>query len=378
VSWEIRKGDCMSHLAAMDSSSVDHVICDPPYEMEAHTLQRRVRGKNGIGLDFSQLDFAAITDPQRTAVAAEIVRVSKGWILVFCQVEAAMKWRDALVLAGAAYKRTCIWVKPDGQPQYTGDRPGMGYESIVACYKRQKSTWNGGGKCGVFTANKNENADGNVHPTQKPIVLMEQLVRLFTDYGDTILDPFCGSGSTGVAAVRCGRNFIGIEMLDKYHDVAVKRLSGTHEQVEIAYRKRKKAKNLNLFGGNDGKETASGGQVEEGGPLPGDLLDPGRGEAGAQGEGEGPQDIDGGAVLRSDGDQVRPEDGRAQGEAQQEGDPFDEDEGPETHGEDSADEPWICVCGHEAGHHDDEPHGCWDCACEAWERAEADDFKRGW
>jgi hypothetical protein len=52
-----------------------------------------------------------------------------------------MKWRAALEAAGAVYKRTCIWVKPDGKPQYSGDRPGTGYEGIVACHAPGRSTW---------------------------------------------------------------------------------------------------------------------------------------------------------------------------------------------------------------------------------------------
>lgn len=51
------------------------------------------------------------------------------------------------------YKRTCPWVKPDGKPQYSGDRPGIGYESIVACHAPGRSTWNGGGSHGVFIVN---------------------------------------------------------------------------------------------------------------------------------------------------------------------------------------------------------------------------------
>jgi hypothetical protein len=52
-----------------------------------------------------------------------MARLARRWILVFCQVEAAMKWRAALEAGGAVYKRTCQWIKPDGKPQYSGDRP---------------------------------------------------------------------------------------------------------------------------------------------------------------------------------------------------------------------------------------------------------------
>jgi DNA modification methylase len=62
---------------------------------------------------------------------------------------------------------------------------------------------------------------------------MEAMVRDFTDRGETILDPFAGSGTTGVAAIRNGRNFIGWEKDPKYHAIADRRLRGTKEQLEL-------------------------------------------------------------------------------------------------------------------------------------------------
>jgi site-specific DNA-methyltransferase (adenine-specific) len=226
--WTLSLGDCLSPdgLASLADGSVDHVICDPPYEAEAHTLQRRVRRGN------EPLSFEPLSEETRAAAAAHIARVARRWILVFCQVEAAMKWRDVLVAAGAVYRRSCVWIKPDGMPQYSGDRPGMGYETIIACHAPGRSRWNGGGSHGVFINNKHD-ADRSGHETQKPGSLMEKLVALFTDPGDLVCDPFAGSGTTGVAAIRRGRRFIGWERDPKYHAVAVKRLSAAREQLRM-------------------------------------------------------------------------------------------------------------------------------------------------
>jgi DNA modification methylase len=72
------------------------------------------------------------------------------------------------------------------------------------------------------------NADGHgvrrVHPTQKPIKLMEEIIDQFTKPGDTVLDPFMGSGTTGVACVRTGRNFIGIEIDPDFYKIASERI----------------------------------------------------------------------------------------------------------------------------------------------------------
>ena len=67
-------------------------------------------------------------------------------------------------------------------------------------------------------------AKGSLHPTQKPVALMEYLIRTYTNPGETVLDPFMGSGTTGVAAKNLGRKFIGIELDQGYFDIAVKRI----------------------------------------------------------------------------------------------------------------------------------------------------------
>lgn len=239
MTWTLHNSDCLdpvTGLASLADGSVDHVICDPPYEAEAHTLQRRVRRATADDgdrvLEVEALDFAPMLEADRIAVAVQMARVARRWILVFCQAEAVAAWRDSLVAAGAVYKRSCVWVKPDGMPQLTGDRPAMGYESIVAAHAPGKSKWNGGGQHGVFVVNKND-SDRSGHPTQKPDALMSKLVRLFTDAGETVCDPFAGSGTTGLAALRLGRKFIGWERDQKYHAIATKRIANAREQIEL-------------------------------------------------------------------------------------------------------------------------------------------------
>src|SRR5690606_28972713 len=114
-------------------------------------------GRDTRAARVAELPFAPIDDDTRKAVGAHLGAMALRWSLVFCQIEAAMRWRAAVELGGAKYKRTCIWNKPDGQPQLSGDRPGMGYESIVVCHAPGRSRWNGGGRLGVFTYAKSEN-----------------------------------------------------------------------------------------------------------------------------------------------------------------------------------------------------------------------------
>jgi site-specific DNA-methyltransferase (adenine-specific) len=201
----------------------DLALTDPPYEAEAHTLQRRVKREGGV-MAVEALPFSPLTEDIRQDVAAGLSVAVSGWVLVFCQVEAAMRWREVLERAGLTYKRTCVWVKPDGMPQYSGDRPGMGYESIVAAHSSGRSEWNGGGRHGVFIHTKNDGAGPAPHPTTKPQRLMRELVGLFSKPGDLVLDPFAGSGSTLVAAKNLGRRAVGVEISEAYCEIAAKRL----------------------------------------------------------------------------------------------------------------------------------------------------------
>jgi site-specific DNA-methyltransferase (adenine-specific) len=229
----------------MPDGSVDHVITDPPYEAEAHNLQRRKTGtrvdgsgawqRRGGATVQAPINFAPMSEALRVAVGVEIARIARRWVLVFCQSEAAMLWRSAL--EPLKYKRTCVWVKPDGMPQLTGDRPGMGYESIVCAHRKGRSVWNGGGRTGVFVHMSKDYGGGAGiradHPTTKPQSLMCELIGLFTDPGETIMDPFSGSGSTGVAALRLGRSFIGMEKDPAYYETAHARLSAESSGITL-------------------------------------------------------------------------------------------------------------------------------------------------
>jgi site-specific DNA-methyltransferase (adenine-specific) len=235
-------GSCALYLADFRTAlptldSCNHCITDPPYEEEAHTKGRRLLGKQRNGnrtVEYGALDFAAITDDLRGAFCKEMARICSGWILAFCQAEAVGEWRDSLVDAGCKYRRSMIWRKPDGPPQFTGDRPGMGYESIVAAWAGEgRSIWNGGGKHGVFEHPQRDNNNPKKHMTQKPIRLMLELVSLFTNPGETVIDPFMGSGTTLVACAKSHRRGIGIEMEEGYFDIACQRVRDAYAQPDM-------------------------------------------------------------------------------------------------------------------------------------------------
>lgn len=232
MTWTLHHGDCLdpvAGLASLADKSVDVTITDPPYEAESHNKGRRIMNPRTKEIRESALTFAKITEAERIGLAREAIRVSRRWVLIFAQLEGVQKWRDAVEMAGGRYIRTMIWIKPNGQPQLTGDRPGVGYECIVVAHaSKGRMRWNGGGKRGfiIMPTEANFSQVERVHETQKPIDLMLELVADFSDPGDLILDPFAGSGTTAIAALMLGRRFIGWERDDNYHAIATRRISG--------------------------------------------------------------------------------------------------------------------------------------------------------
>ena len=231
MSWTLHSGNCIDGLATVADRSIDITITDPPYSAHVHNSQRRgLSAHAGEFCERRELDFESLTDEVRIAAAQHFARITRRWIAVFSDTESAHLWREALEAAGAEYIRTAFWHKVGGAPQFTGDRPAVALEAITLCHRRGRKRWNGGGKQGLYSVPiVVGRGDGTVrmHPTQKPLRLMEQLVVDFSDPGETVLDPFAGSGTTGVAAVTLGRDFVGWEMDADHHRNAQARLEAT-------------------------------------------------------------------------------------------------------------------------------------------------------
>jgi site-specific DNA-methyltransferase (adenine-specific) len=227
------QGDCLAVMPLL--SKVDHVICDPPYEALVHENNKRLstgRQLKDKRNPFTAWNFDAVDDI-RADFCAAVKAASNGWFVAFCIIEGVKPWEYEINEAGMKYKRACLWIKPDGMPQFNGQCPGIGYECFVTAWAGAgHSKWNGGGKHGVYYCNKGEGRFGG-HPTEKPVRLMVGIVEDFTQPKQTVLDPFMGSGTTGVACIRTGRSFIGIEKDSTYFDIACERVQKAYDQPDF-------------------------------------------------------------------------------------------------------------------------------------------------
>ena len=215
-------GDCLEILPTL--GPVDAVVTDPPYgSKETHsahlssiTLRNGEPARQALGFDGFNLE-------QFINISRCLVDKSRRWVVMSCE------WQYIHALPNLI--RMGIWRKRDGAPQFTGDRPGTGWEGVAILHRDGKKHWNGGGKHAFWDWPKAQNDSG--HPTGKPIGLVSEWVKDFTDAGEVVLDPFMGSGTTGVACANLGRKFIGIEIEPKYFDIACKRIDAAYAQGRL-------------------------------------------------------------------------------------------------------------------------------------------------
>jgi site-specific DNA-methyltransferase (adenine-specific) len=236
--WEIIHGDSLSALRAMEARSVSAIITDPPYCSGGSTeTSRRQASSQGIAserIQSGEVEWFAgdnMTTPglvwllRSMAFEAERLLVPGGTMLVFCDWRMWANLAPALESGGLRLQNMIVWDK-GGAGMGTGFKPT--HELII-------NLSNGPGKFHDLRGS-NVLRFGRVHgskkdhPTQKPVELMQALVRVSAPAGGLVVDPFNGSGSTGVACIREGRRYVGIERSAEYCEVSRVRLRAQHEQ----------------------------------------------------------------------------------------------------------------------------------------------------
>ena len=212
----IYHGDCLDVLPLLEQ--VDHVITDPPYNVRAEDID--IVGRSAMRRDFGEWDDEWSPRPSLT----EWYRLMRegGSVLAFTSDRLISEYRTAEFKP----RGTIVWLKDNPAPS---PRPGyvQATEWIVWLQKEgQRCVWNATG----YTPNVLRypicaGLERGSHPTQKPLRLMRSLVEQYSKPLETILDPFMGSGTTLRAAKDLGRKAIGIEIEERYCEIAAKRLS---------------------------------------------------------------------------------------------------------------------------------------------------------
>ena len=252
---DLHHGDCLDVLAGMQDGSVDVILTDPPYAQDVYlrsaaAAKHQLTGPNPCGRpSLAAMAAGAIgsIDTLAAPVAAHVARLTKRWALVFSDVEFCHEWRRLLELEGMRYVRTGGWAKLYAMPQMSGDRPAVGFEPCTIVHAQGPMRWNGGGLPALWTYPIAKGKARPEHPCPKPLPLMRRLVELFTDPGDVVLDPFMGSGTTGVACKELGRDFIGIELDAEYYRIAKARIEAARHKPGLCFERTKRRKDRRLI-----------------------------------------------------------------------------------------------------------------------------------
>jgi len=216
----IYHGDAAEILPELEDQSVDLVLTDPPYSAKTHQAVNRSASVLGIG---TELGFESMTNAELYGTFAELGRITRRWIIATLDMTTAAEFLlDPPI--GLRTLRLGAWLKLTSMPQLSGDRPALGWEPIAYMHRAdERARWNGGGRAGNYVLNA-VTADRTGHPTPKPLSMYADFARLFSDPGDLILDPFAGSGTSLRAAKDEGRRAIGIELNERWCEVAARRL----------------------------------------------------------------------------------------------------------------------------------------------------------
>ena len=209
-------GDCLEILPTL--GKVDAVIADPPYLIHAG------KGGGAFGNRAHLVNTGGFTDG---GVNYDFLSEFSNWFS-FCS---RLQLPELLNAATKNERWNLItWAKPNPVPtcnnKYLPD-----VEFIVHSFAKGGLHGEMKDKQSFFHEPAGVKTSG--HPNEKPIVLMEKLVRLGSCFGETILDPFMGSGTTGVAAIQMGRKFIGMEREERYFNIACKRIEAAYAQGQL-------------------------------------------------------------------------------------------------------------------------------------------------
>lgn len=226
-------GECIETMRTLPDGSIDCVLCDLPYGT--------TRNKWDAVIDFDALweQYKRITKPN-----AAIVLFADGMFTAKLMLSNPKLWRYNLIWDK---QRCCDFLNANRKPLKSHEDICVFYQKqptynkqcwISKPYKRQKNGTlsDNYGKRGVAFS-ESENGERNpltilsfprdgkrLHPTQKPVALLEWIVKTYTNAGDTVLDNCMGVGSTGVACLNTGRNFVGIELDKTYFETARRRI----------------------------------------------------------------------------------------------------------------------------------------------------------
>jgi len=251
------QGDCVEELKKLSDNSIDLIFADPPYNMQLENALYRPNNTKVDGVDDEWDKFGSFSeyDDFCTAWLKECRRILKetGTIWVIGTYHNIFRVGNIMLNLGYWILNDITWYKTNPMPNFMGTRFTNATETLLWCSKRKeckKYTFNhrtmkkyNGGKqmtsvwrIGLCTGEERLKGDDGkkAHSTQKPQELLKRVILSTTKRGDVVLDPFFGTGTTGAAAKKLKRDFLGIEKEPEYIKLAENRIADIKEYYEEA------------------------------------------------------------------------------------------------------------------------------------------------
>jgi site-specific DNA-methyltransferase (adenine-specific)/modification methylase len=231
----LKLGDSQHLIKEVADQSVDLILTDPPYNLSNYSTGNiELPWRKTINNDLADWDRDSF---EPATWVAELKRILKptGNLFAFTSYNLMGKWHQAFDPEFDTFQYM-VWHKTNPVPKIY--RAGfLNSCELIICAWNKGHTWN-------FSSQKemhnfiqspicmgNERLRNPLHPTQKPVKVLEHIIRIATNPNHVVLDPFMGVGSTGVAALNLGRQFIGFEINKQYYDAAVKRLDAIQAKM---------------------------------------------------------------------------------------------------------------------------------------------------
>lgn len=233
--WEMHKGDSREILKRIPDKSIDFICTDPPYNLGQYSTGNiELPWRSDFNNDLATWDQDTLSPLEWRDEFLRVLK-PKGNIFIFTSYNLLGKWHEVFDPLFDTFQ-FMVWHKTNPAPKFR--KAGfLNSCELIICLWNKGHTWN-------FTKQNemhnfietpicmgNERLKDPKHPTQKPLRVMRKLIELASNTGDTILDPFAGVGTTGVAALELERKFIGIELDPIYFGASVERLKGTQSQL---------------------------------------------------------------------------------------------------------------------------------------------------
>ena len=235
---DLHLGDCLEVMKSIPDESVDALVTDPPYG--TNDGKGKVIRRGQTDTPFNVIDWDKELPLEYLKEVSRVLKPDT-WGAIFTDNIAITDLWNRLETEGLYPRNTFYWIKYNKAPTPRFNFKSCIETAVFFTKGRTNRKWNGGGNQRNYIEMPFISASEKVdHPTQKPVSLMTHIIGLITDPGDTILDPFMGSGTTGVSCIQVGREFIGIEIDPAYYAIAKHRIDEARLQIPLPLQEREK------------------------------------------------------------------------------------------------------------------------------------------